>query len=274
MREAYNVMQQKYYGFSEKTQKDIENAMIGSMVSALGDEYTEFFDNEATKDFYADLSGDFEGIGAVIGENTLGIRVEKILKNSPAERADLRVGDVIVLVDGIEMLGKKPDEAVKKIRGKKGSVANIEFLRGKEKKKAAIVRDTLHVPSVDSRILTGSTVGYIQVNTFGEATHTEFSEQYQELRQKNISGLIIDLRFNGGGFLTTAENILGNFLPKNSLISVIKESDPTKDEKLNTSIFSQPDTNFPLVILVNEFSASASEIVAGALKDYSRAIIV
>lgn len=137
-----------------------------------------------------------------------------------------------------------------------------------------MVRDAVNIPSVDGEMVENTQIGYIQINTFGEKTPDEFQSKIRELKEQGALGLILDFRYNGGGYLTSAQSMLGEFLPRNSKIVTTKEVNAAKNATMTTSFFSRADENIPLIILVNEYSASASEIVAGAMQDYGRAIVI
>ena len=150
----------------------------------------------------------------------------------------------------------------------------LKYLRNGEEKTVAVTRDSVNLPSVDAKMIENSPIGYIQINSFGEKTPSEFHSAIVDLKKSSAKGLLLDFRFNGGGYLTSAQTMLSELLPRNSKIVTIKENNPINNESLFTNLLSSPDTEIPVVVLVNAYSASASEIVAGAIQDYKRGIII
>lgn len=273
--EAEQMLQMKYYHFSEKKKEDIENGFIKALVESMGDKHSSYFPPKIATEFKEGLRGDFEGIGAVIDQHPKGIKIKKILKNSPAEKGWLKDGDILTMVDTIKLVWMKTDEAVDKIRGPKGSKITVKFLRWEVnlENSTVLVRDTVLVPSVESRMLSGS-IGYIGLAYFGEHSVSEFTKAFDSLIASWAKWIIFDFRDNPGGFLDSAVDILSEVLPLNSKAVITRENEPKKDEVIYTRWVVSPNTQIPIVMLVNEFSASASEIVAGALQDSWRAILV
>ena len=173
------------------------------------------------------------------------------------------------------MEGVDVEDAVKKIRGPKGSEVVIEYIRppSNVKKNITVTRDTIIIPSTQEKVLTGG-IGYLEVAFFGDHTTDEFQKSIQNLTQSGVQGIILDFRNNGGGFLDTAVDLLGFFLPENSKAVTTRENNARLDHTFYTRTMKIPHTRVPIVMLVNELSASATEIVAGALQDHGRAIIV
>ena len=150
----------------------------------------------------------------------------------------------------------------------------LKYLRDGEEKTVSVTRDSVNLPSVEAKMIENSPIGYIQINSFGEKTPSEFHSAINEMKKSGAKGLLLDFRFNGGGYLTSAQTMLAEFLPRNSKIVTMKNNNPINNESLFTNLLSSPDTEIPVVVLVNEYSASASEIVAGAMQDYKRGIII
>lgn len=271
---VYNLLKNNYYQFETKTVEDVENSFISSMMSSLTDDYSEYFTEIEAKEFYENLSWDFEWIGAVIDEHEKWIQIQRVLPTSPAEKSGLQKWDIVISGNDISFVGMKTSEAVKVIRGKKWTIVKIVYIRDWVENQIEVVRDVVNIPSVDSKVLDNSKIGYILLNTFGDHTSSEFYKHFDDLKKQNIEWLIIDLRYNWGWLLETAQSILSYFLPINTKVVTTKENNSSKNISLYTKIFSSRDTEIPIVVLVNEYSASASEILAGALQDYNRAIIV
>lgn len=276
VKEAYKLIVDKYYGFSQKTRSQIEDQFIAALVESLGDKHSSYFTPEKAKEFNEVLSGDFEWIGAVVGLDVRGIKIVKVLDGSPAGKYGLKDGDVIVAVDTKNIVGLSTDDAIKLIRWPRGTPVKISYIRwdnNQEVLVADVIRDVINVPSVSSEMLENS-IGYIEIATFGEHTTDEFYKAFNDLVSSGAKGLILDFRNNGGGYLDTAIHLASAVLPENSVVVKIRENDPTKNETLYTDSGTKSNANIPLVVLVNWYSASASEIFAGALKDNDRAIIV
>lgn len=272
--EAYKQASENYYGFDTLSEKDLVAGMIKGFIGAFGDKHSEYFNLDETKKFNEVLSGDFEGIGAVIEKNDFGVIIERIIAGSPAKEAWLLSGDIITKANTEELKSLTVNEAVSKIRGKAGTVVNLEIIRPGQKEiiTKAVTRRKIDIPSVDGKVIEGTEIGYIALSIFGEKTADDFNKALADLEDKKVKGLIIDLRDNGGGYLETAVSILSNFVEKDKVLVTTKEKNPF----LNRSYFSYGNTNksLPIVVLINENSASASEITAGALKDYNLAILV
>jgi len=286
---------QKYYidAPSIDTQKMIWGAISGA-VNSLEDPYTVFLPPKENKEFKEDLGGSFEGIGAQLGIKDGRIIVIAPLKGTPAERAGLKPFDWILKVDGEETLNWTITQAVTKIRGPKGTSVKLTILHEKTEKpeEIEIMRDGILVPSVEYWIkpintiteISGSTssaklrtetVAYLKLSRFGDRTNEEWLKAVVDIaaswKTKNVKGLVFDLRNNPGGYLDGSVFIASEFL-KSGLIVTQTNSDGSKQEyqvDRKGQLF-----DIPLVVLINKGSASASEIVAGALRDYSRGTII
>lgn len=273
--EAENLITKEYYHFSEKSKTDIENGVISGLVSALGDKHSVYFPPTEAEEFSDTLRGDFEGIGAVIDENPKWVKIQKILENSPAEKVWLKNGDIITKVDGKSIVGMSADDAVKKIRGPRGSTVNLSYLRDESNNEQVISvkRDRVLIPSTRTKILTGS-IGYVEVGFFGEHTNEEFRKSITSLTASGVHGIILDFRNNPGWYLDSAIDLLSMILPDGTASVITRENDPKKTQTLYTKWNSETQVWLPLVMIINGLSASASEITAWALQDYKRAIIV
>lgn len=270
----FSLIEKNYYGFKNISPEKREDAFIHSLVASMGDKHSEYFNIDETKEFTSELNGDFEGIGAVIGEVTEGVKIEKVIVWSPAEKSGLKVGDTILSVNAVSLAWKKATEAVKEIRGLKWTVAHLEYISDGQKKTIDVMRDVVNIPSVEAKILEGTSIGYIQINTFWEHTPDEFIKALEYLTWSGATGLILDFRFNGWGYLDSAVKMLSNILPNHTAVVTTKENNPANNETYFTEWDAIVDTNLPIVLLVNEYSASASEIFAWALKDYDRAVLI
>jgi len=272
--EVYQKVAEKYYGFDSISEKDLISGIIKGFIEALWDKHSEYFNTEETKKFNEVLSGDFEGIGAVIEKNDFGVMVERIIAGSPAKESGILSGDIIIKANGEELKDITLTDAVAKIRWPADTVVELEIVRPGQKEilTKKVTRKKINIPSVDGKIIPETEIGYITLSIFGEKTADDFKKTLDEILIKNPKWLILDLRDNGGGYLETAVAILSNFVEKDKTLVVTKEKNPL----LNRSYFSYGNTNkpLPIVVLINENSASASEITAGALSDYNLAILV
>jgi len=247
------------------TQKLVYGAISG-MVAATGDPYTVFFEPVISKKFQEQVSGAFSGVGMEIGIRDSAITVIAPLKDSPAMRAGVMAGDVVVKVDGAETTSWTVEEAVNHIRGKQGTTVHLTLFRAGTDGylELNIVRDIIKIHAVDWRMLENK-VAYMEISSFNANLDQEFIKAAQELLDAGATRLIIDVRNNPGGLLDSAVNIAGWLMENNSLVVVEKFSDGTIDEmrtKGNARL-----AKLPTVLLMNGGSASAAEILAGALHD-------
>lgn len=279
---------------SMDSQKMVWGAITG-MVGALDDPYTSFLNPKENTEFKEDIGGSFQGIGAQLGMEAGQIIIQAPIKGSPAEKAGLKAMDWILKVDDEETMGWTLNQAVTKIRGKKGTTVTLTILHANAKtsEEIAIVRDEIIVPSVEHWIkkpseiteiagvatkdlLTNtSAIGYIYLSRFGDRTNEEWQAAVDDIMEKeemgNVKGLVFDLRNNPGGYLDGSVFIASEFL-KSGVVVTQTNSDGTK-EVLSVNRKGKL-YDIPLVVLINKGSASAAEIVAGALKDHKRATIV
>ncbi|GBD34460.1 putative CtpA-like serine protease [bacterium HR35] len=246
-------------------QKAILEASRG-LLRSLDDPYSEIFDEKQAKIFEEDMSGSFAGVGMEIGIRKGVLTVISPLEGTPAERAGIKSGDKILKIDGEDTSNLTLEEAVSKIRGKPGTKVTLTIYRDEwlEPKDFTLVRETINIPAVKSKLLLRN-IGYIKLNTFNLTTYSEFIKAYLNLKDKGAKYWILDLRNNPGGFLEVAIQLAESFLPRGQII--LKEQ---KRDKSTTNIVSEGPgnlSNLRIVVLVNDGSASASEILAGALRD-------
>ncbi|MDD3145237.1 MAG: S41 family peptidase [Candidatus Gracilibacteria bacterium] len=268
----YDIIKKEYFDENTINNDKLLESSITGLVNGLGDKHSTYFNKDENKSFNETLSGDFEGIGAVVEVNPLGVAIDRIIKGSPAKKFDLRSGDIIISANDISLQGMNLVEAVNNIKGPAGTIVKLDILREGEESlvKKEVVREKIKIPSVDFEKFDNNT-GYISINMFGEETSRDFKNALNEL--KDTSGIIIDLRDNGGGYLISAVEILSNLIENGNIVVVTKYKDENIDEVYN-SINDGNIYEGKIVVLINENSASASEITAGALRDYNKAIIV
>ena len=271
VQELYDVLRSKFDGDLDPA-KLIDGAKHG-MVAATGDPYTVYFNEEEAKAFAGDLEGTFEGIGAELGKREDQLVIVATLDGSPAKAAGLTGGDAIVQVNGEATTGWSIEKAVSQIRGKKGTSVKLTIVRGDEAPRdVPITRDTITDPSVKSEILDGN-IGYMRISRFGESETTRLARQAADsFKQKAVKGIVVDLRGNGGGYLSAAQEIASLWLKDKVVVT------ERKDGQVIDTLRSYSDdavlAGIPTVVLVDGGSASASEILAGALSDNGVAKLV
>ncbi len=248
---------------------------VSGLVSAIGDPYTLFMTPQDMKVFENALSGTLEGIGAQLDLKEGQVTVVAPLKGSPAEKAGLRTHDIIISVDGKSLEGMSLEGVVSLIRGPKETTVTLSVLR--ESSPAPILitvmRDAIHIPSVESKVIAtaSGSLGYVALNQFGDDSVAELKKAILEFPAKDLKGVVLDLRFNGGGYLEGATDIVSMFLKSGTVVTVARRDTEPEVYRVNGSPI-LPD--IPLVVLINGGSASASEITAGALQDSKRATII
>lgn len=248
---------------------------IRGLVEAVGDPYTVFMTPEENEEFHDSLDGQLEGIGAQLELKENEIVVIAPIKGSPAERAGLLPQDIIVTVDGEDITGQALHEVITKIRGPKGTKVTIEVYReGKNDLiPMTITRDEITVPSVESELKSvgAKKIGVLSVNQFGTDTIRDVRTALQDLTKTPLDGIVLDLRFNGGGYLDGAVDLVSFFLKEGKVVSVAqREGAPLHHYVSGRPLLSET----PLVVLINQGSASASEITAGAIQDLKRGTII
>lgn len=264
----YREIIDKYY-LGDVDETKLEEGAIKGYIEGLDDPYTEYISKEDMDSYLDDTMGNFVGIGIYMIKNTKydKIQVLSTIKGSPAEEAGIQSGDLIVSVDGIEYKADDMTAVSNKIKGEEGTKVTIELLRGSENIKYELTRSKVKVNQVEGKVISND-IGYIKFTSFDETTAEDFKKQYQELAKKNIKSLIIDLRNNGGGIVDQALEIADYIADKDSVL--LYEVDKNNKETVRKAK-TDPIINMPIVILTNENTASASEILAGALKDLGKA---
>ena len=246
---------------------------VKGYVAGLGDEYSEYFTKEELDEYKTNnIEGQYVGVGLYIVQDTQknAIRVLAPIKGSPAEVAGIISGDYIVKIDDQSFTGDQITEASNKMKGQEGTKVKIQVLRGNETKDFEVERKNVRVNPIESDIYENN-IGYIKISTFDEGCSKEFKEKLDDLKSKNIQSLIIDLRNNGGGIVDEATAIADLFTDKDSTLLITKDKSGNEDI---TYAENDKDIDVPIIVLTNENTASASEILAGALKDNNVAKIV
>ncbi len=269
--EVWHSLKTNHVDKNKLKDRDLFYGSLEGLAAATKDPYTVFMNPELTGEFYEDLSGTFEGIGAEIGLRDDMITVVAPLDGMPAQKAGLRSSDKIYAIDGESALGLSVTQAVKKIRGPKGTEVTLTIIRGEEKPfDVKIVRDRIVVASVKTEMRSDGFY-VIKISNFNDDTQNLFNQAVADILIKQPKGIVLDLRNNPGGYLDTAVDIAGDWIKEGPIVA------EQYGENRRSEHFSNGRArlaSFPTVVLINEGSASASEIVAGALRDYKKATVI
>lgn len=270
--ETWNLVHKQYVDQPVDDLKLMRGAISG-MLASLGDKHTSYMDPSQFTQANTSLSGEYDGIGAWVDAQGDYLTIVSPMSGSPAEAAGLKAGDKVLKVDGVDMTGTPADLVIQKVMGPSGSTVILTIGReGIDPFDVPVTRKHIVVPSVESKMLDGD-IAYVKLNTFGENSTKELEAALKTLMAKNPKGLIFDLRNNGGGYLNTAVEVASEFIDKGVIVTE-KYGDPSQKPQMFEALPGGLATKIPMVVLVNEGSASASEIVAGALQDYGRAKLV
>jgi carboxyl-terminal processing protease len=272
--EVWDMLGQSYVDEGKLNNQNMVYGAIKGMVSSLDDPYTVYMTPDETNEFDQNLNGQLEGIGAELTVRDGALVVVYPLKNSPAEKAGLLPGDIVYKIDGQTTSDMTLFDAIMKIRGQKGTKVVLTIMRDKanEPLTVELVRDEVNVDSV-SMLDKGNGIYYLTINQFNDTTKPEFDAKVKELLLLEPKGLVLDLRYNGGGYLDSAVDIASEFLKAKDKVSTIKRRSASDNEVLYTTGNPRLPT-VPLVVLINGGSASSSEIVAGAIQDHKRGILM
>lgn len=264
---AYEQLQQNYMDPSKIDNQKVVYGAIDGMTNSLGDPYTEFFTPAQAQRFQQDLTGSFEGIGVEVDMKNGFLTVVAPLKGTPGEKAGLKSGDIIMKIGGQDTSNMNTDEAVNLIRGPRGTSVTLSIFRDgwSNPKDFKITRDTINVPLVEWSIK-NSDVAYVKINQFDQNLSADFKKTALEILQSPAKKIVLDLRNNPGGYLETAQDVAGWFL-KNGQTITIEDFGKGKIQQTFKANGNANFANYPMVVLINQGSASASEILAGALRD-------
>lgn len=270
--EAWNWVAQDFFK-TPLNADDLVNGSVAGMVQALGDPHTAFVDAKRAAVSRTDLEGSFEGIGATIEMREGRLTIVSPIKGTPADKASLLPGDIILRVNDTVIQNMDVNEAVRMIRGPKGTKVKLLIQRAKQSPfEVEITRDTIRVPFVESRMLEGTNIAYIRLNDFGSTAPDEMRAALRELLAQKPTGLVFDLRRDPGGYLSVSVDVASQFLRGGQVVLIEKDKSgrPQEFKAKNGGLAA----DIPMVLLIDEGSASASEIVAAALKDHQRATLI
>lgn len=272
LREAGSLIDRYYLNKTDR--QKTQDSLVQAMVDSLGDKYADYYDKKEVSRLNEFLTGSYQGIGAYLTENTTegAVYIISTFKGSPARKAGLKPGDRVIKVNGEDVSGKTVSEVSDLVRaGRAGTSVTLTIQRGKKKKERDIkvVRDKIETDTVASASLPDH-VGYIRISSFEEVTVKQFSSALDELKKDGMKRLVIDLRNNGGGVLSSCVSMLDKLLPKELLVYTVDKDKNRKEYRAENA----DQLDIPITVLVNGNTASASEIFSGALQDYKRAEII
>ncbi|MEX2415175.1 MAG: S41 family peptidase [Paenibacillaceae bacterium] len=265
--EIVNLIINNHVSGIAKSQLNTEN--IDTIISSLGDPYTQYFTPDEWKQFMNMLENNYVGIGIRVGSDERGFYVNEVFPDTPALGAGMQDGDYIIAVEGKSTQGITTDELIAQITGVEGTEVQITIQRDTRKINLNMARKAIHIPALTSRLFDNGT-GYIRVSSFSSDADELFAAELKEMQAGGLNSLVLDLRNNPGGLLDTAASMAAQFIKKGSLIHTV---DRTKKETAYPISGTDPLT-VPVTVLVNAYSASASEVLAGALQDYNLATIM
>ncbi len=269
--EVYSLINDSYY--KDTSKDELINGAINGMLSSLNDQHTSYFNEKETENFNELMNGSYVGIGAEISvDANNNVFILSVFKNSPAWEVGLRFGDVILEVNKKSVEGLTTTEVVALIKDKTKEKAHIKVSRENNELEFDVERRNVVIDSVESKLLikNDKKIGYVMVNTFANNTYEQFRQNVETLEKENIEGLVIDVRGNSGGYLHSVTNMINMFLPKGKVIYQIAD----KKNIYKYSATTDESRNYPIAVLVNKSSASASEILAISLKESYDAYVV
>ena len=267
-----NIIQQKFVGKKNPTKQELYEYAMTGMVNGLDDPYSEYLTKKDLESFTEDLDGEYVGVGMSIDKKKdAPLVVVSPFVGSPAAKAGMKIGDKVTKVDKTDIIPLNATETVNLLKGKQGTKVDVEVVREGVKNPftVTIIRDTIKLEMVESKMLPDQ-IGYVSLLKFGNHTGAELKKHIEQLQAQGMKGLILDLRSNPGGSLKEAQDISSLFLTQDLVVYLkYKNGQETRYNRTMPNL-----GNFPLIILVNGGSASASEIVTGAIKDYKRGTVI
>jgi len=263
-----------YYLYSDDvTEEELKEGIYTGYINALGDPYSVYYDKEETKALYESTEGEYSGIGVVFSQNmnTKISTAVRVYKNSPAAEAGIEQGDILYKVNGRDITSEELTDVVNEIRGEEGTTVELTVMRGSDMEEITmeVTRRKIEVETVTYEMKEDN-IGYICVTEFDKVTYKQFEEALSDLNDQGMNGLVVDLRSNPGGNLSTVVKMLDLMLPE----GIVVYTEDKNGEKVEYTSDAGQEYDGPLAVLVNGYSASASEIFAGAIQDYGVGTIV
>ena len=270
--ESWQIVHDSYVDQPVDDLKLMQGAIRG-MLASLGDQHTSYMDPHEYTQANSSMEGAYDGIGAWVDSTGDYLAIISPMPGSPAEEAGLKPGDLVIAIDGEDMTGIDGDLVIRKVLGEAGTNVELTILREGESAplKFDVTRAHITIPSAEGELLENN-IGYVHIFTFGANTSIELRSTLEDLLDQGAEALVIDFRNNGGGYLGTAIEVASEFLPKGEVVLYEQYGDGTRDTHLTTSGGLAVD--IPIILLINEGSASASEVVAGAIQDLERGQLV
>lgn len=270
--EIITVLNKYFLNADEITAEKIADGMYKGMIDSLGDKYAAYFAADEYKDYIEKYEGQYGGLGAYVSKNkdTGDIVIVNPFKNSPAEKSGIKAGDILLEIGGESVAGKELDYAVGLMKGEAGTTVKLKLRRDNKEFEVDVVREMVDVPTVAHKILNDEDIGYIYVATFDKVTLEQFNEALADIESKGCKGLIIDIRDNGGGRLDTVVAMANRILSDGMIMYT--ETRNGIDEKFTAD--AKESYKKPMAVLINGYSASSSEVFAGAMQDRKVATIV
>lgn len=261
--DVYETLVDNYYDDIDK--EELVDEAIRGMVSSVGDVYTSYSDSATTDEFNELVSGIYEGIGTTIQLQETGVKVIEIFEDSPSEKAGIKVGDILLKVDDLDATVTDITEIASYIKTKDSDKITMVISRDDKEMTFEVKREKIEMPVVSGTVYekNDKKVGYISISIFSSVAYKQFKQELKELEEQNIEGLVIDVRNNNGGYLTTVTDVISALLPKGKIIYQVEKGETVEVAKDKT--FASKD--YPIAVLVNGGSASASEILAAAIKE-------
>jgi len=237
------------------------DGMLKGLIASLGEPHSVYLDAEDLETMKEHTSGTYAGVGMVLGHGPKGLEAVSVIDDQPAYKAGIKSGDHIVSIDGVDTSSMTIEESAAKIRGNAGTDVTIVVERDNQLLTYTVTREEIVLPTVKSKMLTDH-IGYIRISQFAEHTADDFKTQYDQLRSEGMTSLVLDLRDNPGGLLNSAQDIASIIMPEGTLVSFT-----TRDNEKRNYVSEGKNPALPMVVLINKGSASASEIIAGAIQD-------
>lgn len=271
MSQIESIVKSQFLWKDDVSERDLDNGIYAGLMNALDDPYSVYYDEEEYKVMMESTEGSFCGVGMYLSQDpdTRLVKCVRPIKGSPSEEVGMMAEDILIKVDGEDITGMELDVVVSKVRGEPGTSVEITFIRDGQEKVVTITRRKIEVETVDYKMLDDN-IGYLQITEFDDVTYNQFKEGIDDLNKQDMKGLILDLRGNGGGLVDSCVKIADDMLPAGLVVYM----ENNKGKRIDYSSKEGQTVNVPVVVLVDGGTASASEILTGALRDYKAATLV